>query len=102
MRYINKMIRKLNKIDDFDYATIGSVVLGIGDITWLIHDILKNGFIGNYVVIALMFLIGNIILIVGFQIHSKNIKELKAKRIRQRNSHKLSEAELSREAVQYE
>lgn len=74
--YITDLKNKLFSYDpssfnDFDYATIGSLVLGLGDITWLVKDVAHNGFGAVYGSIALLFLIGNIMTVWGLHIHHK-------------------------------
>lgn len=79
MNILNNL-SKLGTFDDYDSATIGSVILGIGDIVWLSYDVVKNGFTTPYMVIALLFLIGNILLIVGLSQHHAHIKSINASR----------------------
>lgn len=67
------------KLDDFDSATIASVILGIGDITWLTHDIMRNGFSWMYFIIGMLFLIGNIGLAIGLYQHNTVITPIKRK-----------------------
>ncbi len=73
--------KKFIKVDDFDTATIGSVVLGIADIIWLSHDITKNGTADVYNIIGFMFLLGNILLVIGFRQHHIQLAAAKARRL---------------------
>ncbi|CAB4212649.1 hypothetical protein UFOVP1437_50 [uncultured Caudovirales phage] len=68
IRHTHRLV--LNTIyDEFDAATVGSVILGVGDIVWLSKDVIHNGFGTAYGVIALLFLVGNILLVVGLRQH---------------------------------
>lgn len=80
MKTLNKYPNIFRYIDEYGYATYGSVVLGIGDIVWLSKDIIHNGFVLTYGIIALLFLVGNVILVLGLHEHHKHIKESKANR----------------------
>jgi hypothetical protein len=81
---MNNLIRHAHRyifnVDEFDSATIGSIILGIGDIVWLSHDIMKNGMTHAYVIIALLFLVGNILLIVGLRQHHSHLHQVRAAR----------------------
>lgn len=67
--------------DDFDYATYSSMLLGVGDVLWLAHDIMTRGIHFNYIVIGLLFLIGNLGLAVGLRKHHKRLRRpLKARK----------------------
>lgn len=97
------LIRHTTKVynlvcDEFDSATVGSVILGIGDIVWLSHDIAKNGFTTVYFVIAMLFLIGNVMLVIGIRQHHTNIKRKADKRKYKRSVKKL----INREVNQYD
>ncbi len=65
------------KIDDFDYATYSSLLLGLGDILWLAHDISTRGMNLSYVIIGTIFMLGNIGLAVGLKKHHKIVKKVK-------------------------
>jgi len=79
IRHTHRFI--LNTIyDEFDAATVGSVILGIGDIVWLGKDVIHNGFGTTYGIIAMLFLVGNILLIVGLRQHHETAREVKAKK----------------------
>ena len=58
-------------LNDFDYATMGSLVVGVADVVWLTHDILANGFGSAYSVVGTLLLIGNIMAVYGLHIHHK-------------------------------
>ena len=81
-----------SRLNDFDYATIGNLILGIGDITWLTRDILHNGFLTVYAVIALLFLLGNVMTVYGLHIHHKRAMFHRRRR-RQERLDKASEIE---------
>jgi len=68
------------KIDDFNSATYGSLILGVADIIWLTKDILHNGSSNIYSLIALLFLIGNTVLMIGLYQHSKHLRALKSRK----------------------
>ena len=55
--------------DDFNIATYASVLLGLGDITWLVNDICRNGFDIGYAIVATLFLFGNLGLAWGLHKH---------------------------------
>ena len=65
------------RIDDFDYATYSSILLGIGDILWLAHDIASRGFNGHYAVIGAVFLMGNLGLVIGLRKHHTATRRIK-------------------------
>lgn len=76
-------------MDDFDSATAGSVILGIGDFVWLSHDIIVNGINGSYVIIGLLFLVGNIVLMVGLKQHHNRALRNRARRLKAKEDAKL-------------
>ena len=82
----NNLIRHTHRFilntfyDEFDAATVGSVILGIGDIVWLSKAILLNGFGNTYSIIAILFLVGNALLIIGLRQHHERAKDVKAKK----------------------
>mgnify|MGYP003402293683 CR=1 FL=1 len=82
----NKLIRHTHILlhncvyDEFDAATVGSVILGIGDIIWLSKDILHNGFGTTYGIIAFIFLLGNVLLVVGLRQHHERANTIKNKK----------------------
>ncbi len=80
------------KIDEFDSATYGSLVLGLGDVIWLSKDILHNGFNAVYLIIAILFLIGNITIVVGLRQHSLHIAGFKNRK--NINKERIEELEL--------
>ncbi len=67
----------MRSIDDFDYATYSSILLGIGDVLWLTHDIMRNGMNGDYMVIGTIFLLGNLGLVIGLRKHHKVVRRVK-------------------------
>lgn len=74
--YIKELKNKLFSYDnesmnDFDYATIGSLVVGAADAIWIAHDIIANGFGTAYGFIALFLLMGNLMAVYGLHIHHK-------------------------------
>lgn len=81
---MSNLIRHAHKyifnVDEFDSATIGSIILGIGDIVWLSYDVMKNGFGNTYMFIALLFLIGNVLLVVGLRQHHSHLHQVRAAR----------------------
>jgi len=84
LTHAHTLVLKLT-FDEFDSATFGSIILGIGDIAWLTFDVMKNGFNPVYAFIMLTFFIGNVLLVIGLHQHhvkSKNVKVNKAKRLR--------------------
>lgn len=60
--------------DDFDVATLASIVLGLGDLMWLAHDIHRNGFSTMYTIIGFTFLMGNVFLALALRQHSHTKK----------------------------
>jgi hypothetical protein len=69
-----------NRITDYDYASIGSLILGAGDVIWLTKDILHNGYVTTYGIIATSFLLGNLLLVYGLHIHHKRAMFHRARR----------------------
>jgi Flp pilus assembly protein protease CpaA len=83
-RLKNKLFKyNPKRLNDFDYATIGASLLGIGDVIWLTHDILKNGWGGAYELIVFMFFIGNVMIVWGLHLHHKRAMYHRARRNRQ-------------------
>lgn len=72
------------QFDAFDSATVGSAILGIGDVLWLSHDIYNNGVQGLYVLIAALFILGNVLLVVGLRQHHMRGKTNKARRLNEK------------------
>ena len=84
LQHAHTLVLKVT-FDEFDSATIGSVILGVGDIVWLTKDILHNGIGLAYTSIALLFLVGNVLLVIGLHQHhvkTNTVKVNKAKRLR--------------------
>lgn len=69
-----------NSMNDFDYATIGSLVVGVADVIWLGHDIIANGLGTAYSFVALFLLMGNMMAAYGLHIHHKRAMFHRARR----------------------
>lgn len=57
--------------DHFDYAVVASILITLGDIVWLTHDIVLNGFSYTYLMIGIIFTLGNIGLYLSLKKHHK-------------------------------
>ncbi len=64
---------RAHNLDDFNMATYASVLLGLGDITWLVGDVSRNGIDPIYVTVGLLFLIGNLGLGLGLHKHHRRL-----------------------------
>ena len=72
---------KLNRLlDDFEFATYASAVLGVGDLWWVCTEIFKGSTDFAHFSILTMFIVGNIGLTVGLHKHFMRLKVLRARR----------------------
>lgn len=71
-RALIKAYRYVN--DDFGISSVGGLILGLGDVTWLINDISHNGFRIAYFFIGVCFIVGTALLVYGLHRHKRMLK----------------------------
>lgn len=81
----NSALESVKNLNDFDFATIGALLVGLGDIVWLTQDIVINGFVGAHSIIVFMFFLGNVMVAYGLHIHHKRAMSHRARRERKNN-----------------
>jgi hypothetical protein len=57
--------------DHFDYSVVAGILITLGDMLWLSHDIVLNGFSFTYLTIGIIFLVGNLGLYLSLRKHHK-------------------------------
>jgi hypothetical protein len=82
MRGELRAMSNTNNILIFDLTIGASAIVLIGDATWLVHDIIKNGMQPSYIFIASMFVLGLIATLYGMWMYHKEDRGLLRKAMR--------------------
>ncbi len=65
---------------DIGIGAVSSMILGLGDIIWVAHDICANGFNLSYLIIGILFLIGYCGLAYSLHSHHRDLVAHAARR----------------------